>query len=110
WARWGYPAAGALAACAVLAFAAAAWTAGLAPTRHAFDATVWVLILWLAAHFGAGLVMLGYCSARSFAGRMTPKYDADSANVLLYWHFMYATVAVVFALLALFPFLIGDAP
>ncbi|HUF56302.1 MAG TPA: cbb3-type cytochrome c oxidase subunit I, partial [Thermohalobaculum sp.] len=47
WARWGYPAAGALAACAVLAFAAAAWTAGLAPTRHAFDATVWVLILWL---------------------------------------------------------------
>ena len=109
WARWipalsGLPALGAL-----VAFAAAAWDADLQPTRHAYDATCWVLILWLAAHVGAGLVMQGYCAARSLAGRMTPEYDADFWNVALYWHFLLVTGVVTFALLGLFPLLTEGA-
>ena len=110
WARFAMPAAGLVALLGVAAFAGAAWVEDLSPTRHAYDATIWVMILWMGAHVGVGLIMLGYCSASSFAGRMTPKYDADSANVLLYWHFMFATVAVTFALFALFPLLTGEGP
>ena len=53
--------------------------------------------------------MLLYCLAASFAGKMTPRYDADFANVLLYWHFMFITAAMAFALLGLFPLLTGGA-
>jgi cytochrome c oxidase subunit I+III len=109
-ARLGLPAAAVLAAGAVAAFAGSAWTGGLVATSHAFDATCWILIVWLAVHFGLGIVMLLYCLTGSFAGKMTPSYDADFANVLLYWHFMGFTAAITFALLGLFPLLVGDAP
>ena len=36
---------------------------------------------------GAGIVMQLYCLAGSFAGKMTPRHDADLRNVTLYWHF-----------------------
>ncbi len=51
--------------------------------------------------------MQGYCAARSFAGGMTPTYDADFANVTLYWHFLLITGVATFALLGLFPLLTG---
>ena len=48
-----------------------------------------------------------YCVARSVAGILTPRHDADLRNVALYWDFMLATVLIVFALLALFPLALG---
>ncbi len=87
------------------ALAQACLVSGLDPTRHAFDATCWVLVLWLGAHLLAGFVMLGYCVARSWAGILTPRYDADLRNSALYWDFMLATSLLVYALLALFPLL-----
>lgn len=87
------------------ALAQACLVSGLDPTRHAFDATCWVLVLWLGAHMLVALIMLGYCFARSRAGILTPRHDADLRNSALYWHFMLATALLVYALLALFPLL-----
>ena len=109
-ARAGLPLAALLAAGAIAAFGGSAWIGGLVPTRHAFDATCWIMIIWLGLHVGLGIVMLLYCLAGSLAGRMTPRHDADLANVLLYWHFMFVTAALTFALIGLFPLLTGDGP
>jgi cytochrome c oxidase subunit I+III len=81
----------------------APWLAGLDPTRHAYPATVWVLMIWTAAHAGIGLIMQLYCIARSWARRLTPEHDIDIWNVSLYWHFLVATAVVTWAVTALFP-------
>ena len=70
-----------------LALFAGPWTTGLDPTAHAYPAIVWALVTWILIHLGAGILMQGYCLARSLFGRMTPDYDADLWNVTLYWHF-----------------------
>ncbi len=69
------------------AFIAGPWTTNLNPTTHAYPAIVWALVVWTVAHLGAGLVMQGYCLARSLWRKLTPEYDADLWNVTLYWHF-----------------------
>ncbi len=76
---------------------------GLDPVTHVYPATVWVLVIWTAVHGAVGALMLGYCLARSVAGRLTPVYDIDIANVALYWHFMAATALITVATIALFP-------
>ncbi len=107
WARWGCPLAALLGLAGAAAFAGALWSAGLEPTRHVYDATCWVLVLWLGAHVSVGAIMQLYCAAGSWAGRMTPRYDADLHNVELYWNFMAATALCSFALLGLFPLTAG---
>ena len=79
------------------------WQAGLDPTAHVYPAIVWILVLWTAAHAGAGAAMQLYCLARSLAGRLTPTHDADLRNVALYVHFLAATALVAFAVVGLFP-------
>ena len=69
------------------ALIAGPWTTGLDPTTHAYPAIVWALVVWIAAHLGAGFVMQGYCFARSLWRKLTPEHDADLWNVTLYWHF-----------------------
>jgi cytochrome c oxidase subunit I+III len=44
-----------------------------------------------------------YTLARSLAGRMTPKYDADVRNITVYQHFMALTALVTYATIGLFP-------
>ena len=107
WARWGCPLAATLGLAGVAAFAGALWSAGLEPTRHVYDATCWILVLWLGAHVTVGAIMQLYCAASSWAGRTTPRYDADLHNVELYWNFMAATALCTFALLGLFPLTTG---
>jgi cytochrome c oxidase subunit I+III len=102
--------AGLLGIAGVGAFLVSLRSAGLDPTRHSFDASCWVLILWLGAHVGTGVIMHLYCAARSLAGRMTPRHDADLQNVTLYWHFMALTAATTWALFVLFPLATGGAP
>ena len=77
----------------------------LDPTRHVYDATVWVLVAWTAAHALLGIIMLGYCVARRAAGHLTAKYDIDMANVALYWHFCAFTFALTSAVIGGFPLL-----
>ncbi len=60
---------------------------GLDPTSHAYPAIVWALVVWIVLHLVTGMLMQGYCLARSVFGKMTPRYDADLRNVTLYWHF-----------------------
>jgi cytochrome c oxidase subunit I+III len=79
------------------------WFSGLDPTSHVYPAIVWILVLWSVVHAGAGAVMQLYCLARSFAGRLTPEYDADLRNSTLYFHFLAATALVTFAVVGLFP-------
>ncbi|MEZ4408651.1 MAG: cytochrome c oxidase subunit I, partial [Polyangiales bacterium] len=45
--------------------------AGLDPTRHAYAAIVWLLVVWTALHLAVGAVTQGYFIARRAAGRMT---------------------------------------
>ncbi|MGF9692383.1 cytochrome c oxidase subunit I [Rhizobium sp. 0TCS1.26] len=73
------------------------------PTQHVYPATVWVLVIWTAAHAAVALIMQLYCLARSFTGRMTGKYDQDIRNVVLFWHFMAFTAIATFAIIGLFP-------
>ena len=79
------------------------WLTGLDPTRHVYPATVWILVIWAAAHVVVGVIMQGYCIARRLAGRMTARYDIDISNVTLYWHFVAVTVAITVAVIAGFP-------
>ena len=79
------------------------WATRLDPTRHAYDAIVWVLVLWASLHNVVGALMQLYCLARSFAGRLTRTHDIDLRNVVLYWHFAALTALVTGAVIALFP-------
>jgi cytochrome c oxidase subunit I+III len=85
----------------------APYITGLEPAAHSYPATVWVLVLWTAAHVALGVLMTLYCLARSFAGLLTSKYDIDLHNVALYWHFTAITVAVTVATISLFPLAAG---
>ncbi|KKB75803.1 cytochrome B561 [Devosia soli] len=71
-----------------LALMAGPWTTGLDPTSHAYPAIVWALVVWIVAHLATGVLMQGYCFARSLYKKMTPTYDADLWNVTLFWHFV----------------------
>ena len=99
-ALWG---GGALAVAGGLVLIAGPWAAGCDPTSDVYPATVWVLVLWTAAHVALGLVMQLYCVARAAAGRLTPEHDIDLVNVGLYWHFLALTVLVTVGVIALFP-------
>jgi cytochrome c oxidase subunit I+III len=89
-----------LAGGAVLALVETPRAAGLEPTRHAYDAIVWLLVAWTALHVAVGAFMQLYCIARRLAGRMTARHDIDVQNVSLYWHFVGGTVAVTLAVVA----------
>ena len=92
-----------LAVCGGAALVAGPWVTGLDPKSHVYPATVWILVIWTAAHVAVGLIMQLYCLARRLAGRMTARYDIDIANVALYWHFVAVTVAITVAVIAGFP-------
>ena len=89
----------------VAAMVQALMIAGLDPTRHAWDATCWVLVLWIGVHVGIGALMAFYCVAGIGFGKLTPRWDADLGNVALYWHFLALSSAITLALLGLFPVL-----
>ncbi len=80
---------------------------GLEPTRHVYDAIVWVLVGWTNIHIALGCLMNVYCIARRACGRMTARYDADIVNVTLYWHFLCLTCLITVAVLAGFPIVGG---
>jgi cytochrome c oxidase subunit I+III len=69
------------------ALLAGPWLTGLDPARHAYPATVWLLMIWSSLHVVIGVIMQFYCIARRLAGRMTARHDIDIHNVTLYWHF-----------------------
>lgn len=89
------------------AWAWAAYSAGLDPTVTSFDAMVWMLILWMGLHLLLAATMQLYVAARIGAGICTPEYRADVINLALFTHFLAVTAVVIFALLALFPLLMG---
>jgi heme/copper-type cytochrome/quinol oxidase subunit 3 len=69
------------------ALMAGPWFTGLDPTSHSYPAIVWALVVWIVAHFAAGVIMQAYCLARSMFDMLTPQYDAELWNITLYWHF-----------------------
>jgi heme/copper-type cytochrome/quinol oxidase subunit 3 len=76
---------------------------GLQPTSHSYPAIVWALAVWTALHLGAGALMQSYVLARSIWRKMTPRYDADIRNVMLYWHFSLFGALVTAATIGGFP-------
>ena len=96
--------AGAIASLAAIgAGLAGPMTTGLEPSLHVYPAIVWTLVIWTVAHNGVGAIMQLYTLARSIAGRMTPRYDADVRNITVYHHFMALTAIVTYATIGLFP-------
>jgi cytochrome c oxidase subunit I+III len=85
------------------ALLAGPFLADLDPTAHVYPATVWLLLIWSAAHLALGVLMNGYCFARRLAGKMDGAHDIDIANVTLYWHFCILTVLTTVAVIAGFP-------
>jgi cytochrome c oxidase subunit I+III len=79
------------------------WAHGMEPTAHVYPAIVWILVIWTAVHGVAGIVMQLYCVARSVAGLLTPAYDIDLRNVVLFFHFLTMTAVTTFAVVGLFP-------
>lgn len=73
------------------------------PTAHVYPAIVWIITLWTILHGLVAVIMQLYCLAKSFAGRLTARYDADLRNVVLYWHFLIITALTSFGVLGLFP-------
>jgi heme/copper-type cytochrome/quinol oxidase subunit 3 len=95
--------AGATGVLAGLALFVGPWSTGLDPTTHSYPAIVWTLAIWVMAHLATGLLMQGYCFARSLYGKMTPRYDADLWNVTLYWHFTAFMGVVTCLVIGFFP-------
>ncbi|MFC4670473.1 cytochrome c oxidase subunit I [Seohaeicola nanhaiensis] len=85
------------------AFIAGPWAGGMDPTAHSYPAITCALILWAVAHLAAGAIMQGYCLARSLAGKMDARHDANIWNVTLYWHFMLFAGLVTAAVTGLAP-------
>jgi cytochrome c oxidase subunit I+III len=79
------------------------WTYRMEPTAHVYPAIVWVLIGWTAVHGAVGIIMQLYCMARSFSGKLTPAYDIDIHNIVLFWHFLMVTAVTTFVVVGLFP-------
>ncbi|RLP27922.1 cytochrome c oxidase subunit I [Mesorhizobium sp. YM1C-6-2] len=94
---------GVLSAAGCAAALAGPWTTGMYPTAHVYPAIVWILVIWAAVHGALGIIMQLYCLARSYAGRLTPRYDMELHNVVLYWHFMLVTALITFSVVGLFP-------
>jgi cytochrome c oxidase subunit I+III len=90
-------------AAGIAALLAGPFVTELDPTRHVYDATVWILVLWTAVHVFVGLLMQLYCAARRAFGRMTARHDIDISNVVLYWHFVAVTVMLTVGVTAGFP-------
>lgn len=83
---------------------AAPFSAGLDPVLQAYDAIVWILVLWSVLHLLVGIIMQVYCLARRLCGKMTARYDADIRNIALYWHFTALTTFITGLVVAGFPF------
>ena len=79
------------------------WVSGMDPELHVYPAIVWTLAIWTTAHSGIGAICQLYTLARSIAGRMTPRHDADVRNITVYHHFLALTGIVTFCTIGLFP-------
>jgi len=85
------------------AMLAGPWLTGMDPTRHVYDAIVWLLAIWTMLHAATGALMQGYCFARRLAGKMTARHDIDIHNVVLFWHFVAVTAVITVGTIAGFP-------
>ena len=82
---------------------ASPWLSSMDPTAHSYPAIVWTLAIWTCLHAAVAAIMQTYVLARSLAGRMTPRHDADIRNVAVYMHFFALTAVVAYATIGLFP-------
>ncbi|HEY0824303.1 MAG TPA: cytochrome c oxidase subunit I, partial [Ramlibacter sp.] len=93
-------------ACSLAAFAldlGAHLRAGLAPSHHAWGATVGALLGWQGFHAAVLLVMGAYVIARSAAGALRPDARATLDNSALFWHYAGVQGIAVVALVRLLP-------
>ncbi|MET0343951.1 MAG: cytochrome c oxidase subunit I [Polyangiales bacterium] len=77
--------------------------AAMNPARHAYEATVWVLVAWTLLQLALAWIMSAYCLLGRLRGRLTARFDMDLHNTVLVWHFTLLTVAITVAVIAGFP-------
>lgn len=85
------------------AFILAVTVPGMDPKSHVYPAIMWALVVWTCVHILAGTLMQLYCLAGAFAGKLTPRHDADLWNTTLFWHFLIVTCLVTAAVIGLLP-------
>ena len=96
--------AGLIVGCA--AFAAGFWwlaDAGLSGPRHAYDAILWVTVLFALAHFPLAALMTVYAIARNLAGKLTARFPGDLENVMMVYTFALVVTLCAVAMAALYP-------
>lgn len=97
----------ALAALAGLgAFALGCWwlaDTGLVGARHAYDATLWVMVVFALAHFPLAALMTLYIIARNVAGKLTARHPGDLENVMMFYTFALLMTLCAVAVAALYP-------
>ena len=77
--------------------------AGLAPTHHAWGATVAALLAWQGLHVFVLVLMAGYVIARSFAGRLRRDARATLDNTALFWHYVVVQGVATIGLVRMLP-------
>ncbi len=77
--------------------------AGLAPSTHAWSATVGVMLGWQGFHMAVLGVMAIYLVARIACGHVTPRNRATLDNIALFWRYVMLQGIVIAALVQLLP-------
>lgn len=77
--------------------------AGLAPTHHAWAASIAAMLGWQGLHAVILLVMGGYLLARSFAGLLRPDARATLDNTAFFWGYTAVQGMAIVALVRLLP-------
>jgi len=76
---------------------------GIDPTRHAYGASVWMLLGWAGLHLGIVGVMAARCVARLALGMLDSWRCVTLRVCLLWWRYITAATALILALVAGFP-------
>ena len=77
---------------------------GIDPTRHAYGASVWMLLGWAGLHVAIGGFMAAWCIARLALGMLDSWRCLTLRVCLLWWRYTVAATALILALVAGFPY------
>ncbi len=83
------------------------WRAGLAPDRHAYEATVATFVGVQAVTAAAVLIMALYTLARSWRGLLDRVRRVTLDNTMLLWHYTVAQGVLALGLVHLIPWILG---
>jgi cytochrome c oxidase subunit I+III len=79
------------------AAAATVWGAGIEPTAHAYDATLWLIAAYVVQHAAIAGLMTAYLAFRVAAGYASPQRIGEVRILRLWSDYAASTGLVAFA-------------